>query len=121
MRRLGFSTIILLTLLLGLVTTLGAESTKPSGQGSTQGSTPPARLYTEDEALAAARAAAQTAVDVAVPLAVQAAVAQKEGERAAAQALADGYEQDSRRYRSERTWALIIGAAVGALAALAFR
>jgi len=56
-------------------------------------STQPEKLYTEAEALAAT----QAALDKAIPLAVQAAVAQKEGEVAAANAIAEWNRAEARR------------------------
>jgi len=75
-------------------------------------------LYTEEEALAAARAAAEAAVDTAIPLAVQAAVAEERGKAAAQQVLnraaADAFHRQARNWR---TVALIAsGAGMGALA-----
>ncbi len=63
------------------------ESTEPEPPESRPVSPQAARLYTEEEALAAALAAAEAAVDVAVPLAVQAAVAEERGKAAAQQVL----------------------------------
>ena len=67
-------------------------------------STQPASLYTEEEALAAARAAAEAAVDAAVPLAVQAAVAEERGKAAAQQVLdkaaAEAFQRQARNWRT---------------------
>jgi len=75
-------------------------------------------LYTEEEALAAARAAAEAAVDAAIPLAVQAAMAEERGKLAAQQVLDRAAAEAFRRQaRNWRTAALIAsGAGTGALA-----
>jgi hypothetical protein len=55
----------------------------------------------------------QAALDKAVPLAVQAAVAQKEGERAAAQSLADQWKAEATKsYADSRGWQIAGGAAI---------
>lgn len=88
-------------------------SSEPEQRESKPVSTQPASLYTEEEALAAARAAAEAAVDAAVPLAVQAAVAEERG-KAAAQRVLDKATAEvfQRQARNWRTAALV---AAGAL------
>jgi hypothetical protein len=94
------------------------ESVEPERKESRPVSAQPARLYTEEEALAAARAAAEAAVKSAIPLAVQAAVAEERGKAAAQQVLdratADAFHRQARNWR---TAALVAaGTGAGALA-----
>lgn len=93
---------------------LAQVSNVPEREESRPGSSQPARLYTEEEALAAARAAAETAVEAAVPLAVQAAVAEERGKAAAQQILnraeVEGFLRKAENWRT----ASFIAAAAGA-------
>ena len=97
---------------------LAQGSIEPKPRESQPASTRPERLYTEEEALAAAEAAAKRAVDVAVPLAVQAAVAEERGKTAAQQLLdRAALEALTRQARNWRAMALIaMGAGTGSLA-----
>jgi len=97
---------------------LAQGSNEPESQESKQVSAQPGLLYTEEEALAAARAAAEAAVDAAIPLAVQAAMAEERGKLAAQQVLDRAAAEAFRRQaRNWRTAALIAsGAGTGALA-----
>jgi hypothetical protein len=109
---------ILAMCLLGSMPTHAQGSTEPARPESRPVSVPPARLYTEEEALAAARTAAEAAVDAAIPLAVQAAVAEERGKAAAQQVLdraaAEAYRRQARNWR---TAALVAsGVGMGALA-----
>jgi hypothetical protein len=74
----------------------------------------PELLYTEAEALEAARAAARAALDAAVPLAVQAAVAEERGKAAAQRVLdraeAEAYQRQARSWRA----AALVAAGMGA-------
>ena len=65
----------------------------------------PERLYTEAEALAAAKEAAKAAIDEAVPLAVQAAVAEERG-KAAEQRILDKAVGEAFR-RQARNWRVV--------------
>ena len=98
--------------------TLAQESTGPKPEESRPVSTRPERLYTEAEALTAARTAAEAAVAAAIPLAVQAAVADERGRAAAQQVLDKAVaETFQRQARSWRSLALVTaGAGTGALA-----
>ncbi len=91
-------------------------STEPESGESKPVSAQPARLYTEEEALTAARAAAEAAVDVAVPLAVQAAVAEERGKAAAQQVLdkatAEVFQRQARNWRASALVAAGAGAGV---------
>ena len=93
MRNRKYLILLPMLLFLALTPILGQESSKPSKTDSPQGST----LYTE----AQIKIAIQAALDKAVPEAVQAAVAQKEGERAAAQSLADQWQAEAEKKTSE--------------------
>jgi uncharacterized membrane protein YqgA involved in biofilm formation len=107
--------------------------TAPSTPGSAPGSTQPARLYTEAEALAAVEVGIDAALAKAVPLAVQAAVAEKAGIIAGkdyrlellTQALADSVEREKTAARklaaayAAATWGAV-GACVLASAAFVF-
>lgn len=109
---------ILAMCLLASMPTLAQGSTKPEQEESRPVSAQPSRLYTEEEALAAARAAAEAAVEAAIPLAVQAAVAEERGKAVAQQvldrAVAEAYRRQARNWR---TAALVAsGASVGAMA-----
>jgi len=109
---------ILAMSLLASVPTHAQGSTEPELKESQPVSPQPSRLYTEEEALAAAKAAAEAAVGAAVPLAVQAAVAEERG-RAAAQQVLDraAAETNLRQARNWRSAALVAaGAGTGALA-----
>ena len=92
------------------------ESTEPESGESKSVSTQPASLYTEEEALAAARAAAEAAVDAAVPLAVQEAVAEERGKAAAQQVLdraaAEACQRQARNWRAAAFVAAGAGAGV---------
>jgi hypothetical protein len=89
-------------------------STERKPEESKPVSPQPERLYTEAEALAAAKAAAEAAVDAAIPLAVQAAVADERGRAAAQQALDKVVTEAFRR--QARTWrsAALVTTGVGA-------
>ena len=108
---------ILALSLLASTPTLSQGSTEPKQQESPPVSTPPERLYTEKEALAAARAAAEAATSTAVPLAVQAAVAEERG-KAVTQEILDrtAIEAFRRQVLGWRSAALVAaGAGMGAL------
>src|SRR5208282_489022 len=109
---------ILAMSLLALRPTLAQGSAEPESQESKPVSAQPARLYTEEEALAAARAAAEAAVKAAIPLAVQAAVAEERGKAAAQQLLdrttAEAFRRQARNWRC--TALVAVGAGAGALA-----
>ena len=108
---------ILAMSLLGSMPTLAQGSNAPEQEGSRQVSAQPGRLYTEEEALAAAKAAAEAAVDAAIPLAVQAAVAEERGKAAAQQVLdraaAEAFRRQARNWRC--TALVAVGAGIGAL------
>lgn len=129
---------ILLLSSLALMIALAPASTQPSTpasppgspQESTQESQPALSSpliygpYSQEEMVrilqagsqAAAKTAAQAAVDVAVPLGVKAAVAQKEGELAAANALASWNAEEKQRYACKAgLWRGLTLAAAGAL------
>ncbi|MDA8427491.1 MAG: hypothetical protein M0Z80_15300 [Treponema sp.] len=108
---------ILALCLLASARTRAQGSSGPESGESPPASTPPARLYTEEEALAAASEAAKTALDLALPLAVQAAVAEERCAAAAQRILAEAEAEAARRQaRSWRNLALVsAGAGSGCL------
>jgi hypothetical protein len=109
---------ILAILFLVSMPTLAQGSIEPKPRESSPPSPRRERLYTEEEALAAAEAAAKAAVEAAIPPAVQAAVAEERG-KAAAQQFLDKSDSEAFR-RQAHVWRaatlVAAGACTGSLA-----
>jgi hypothetical protein len=102
MRSKRFWILPLILLSLGSMRILAQASTLPSKPDSTPVSPQVSQTYTEAQVVQALKVGIQAALDKAVPLAVQAAVAQKEGERAAAQSLADQWKAEAlKQYQNQ--------------------
>jgi hypothetical protein len=116
MRGKRFWILPLILLSLALTPILAQESTPQSKPDLTQASPQDSPIYTEAQVVQALKVGIQAALDKAVPLAVQVAVAQKEGERAAAQSLADQWKAEAlKSYNEAQGWQVagIAGLALG--------